>query len=152
MVVVRYSAGMAGQANADLPTRLVLYDGVCVVCNRVVQWLLKHDRGAQLRFASLQGETAAAVRQRHPEIPEDLDSIVYVENGDGDERVSWHSEAIFRICRDLEAPSWVLGLRRLPRSWSDIGYRLFARSRYRLFGKLDACPLPSPEVRDRFLP
>ena len=107
-LVVRYPGAMLGHIGAVLPARLVLYDGVCVVCNRAVQWLLKLDRSALLRFAPLQGETAAGVRQRHPEIPENLDRIVYVENGDGQERVSWHSEAIFRICRDLEAPSWVL--------------------------------------------
>jgi predicted DCC family thiol-disulfide oxidoreductase YuxK len=142
-----------GVQRTGLPARLVLYDGVCVVCNRTVQQLLKIDRERRLRFAPLQGSTAAAVRRRHPEIPADLDSIVYVETTDGEERVFWWSEAIFRIYADLHVQSLAMKrLQQLPRWVVDIGYRVFARGRYRVFGKLDACPLPPPEDRARFLP
>jgi len=138
---------------ATLPPRLVLYDGMCAVCNRAVQDLLKIDRGGVLRFAPLQGETAAAVRRRHPEIPPDLDSIIYVEATDQGERVSWWSDAAFRIADAVDMRSVALAcLRRLPRRLTDLAYRVFARLRYRVFGKLDVCPLPSPEVRARFLP
>ena len=137
----------------SLPERLILYDGVCVVCNKTVQRLLKIDRARRLRYAPLQGPTAAEVRRRHPEIPKDLDSIVYVETTDGVERVSWWSEAIFRIYADLSIQSMVMTwLQQLPRGVADLAYRLFALSRYRVFGKLDFCPLPPPEDRDRFLP
>jgi predicted DCC family thiol-disulfide oxidoreductase YuxK len=136
-----------------LPPRLVLYDGVCGFCNRSVQWLLAADADGRLHFAPLQGTTAAAVRGRHPEIPGDIDTIVYVETTDREECVSLRSEAIFRIYATLELKSrptsWLL---LLPRSWTDLGYRLFGHVRYRLFGKLDACSIPSPEQRDRFLP
>ena len=143
----------AVEPQAAMPAQLVLYDGVCVVCNRTVQWLLKVDQAARLRFAPLQGATATAIRQRHPELPPDLDSIVYVEAQNGTERVSWHSEAIFRVCEALGiGPRLLPWLRRLPRWCTDPAYRLFARSRYRLFGKFDACPLPPPEMRQRFLP
>jgi predicted DCC family thiol-disulfide oxidoreductase YuxK len=70
-----------------LPTRLVLYDGVCVVCNRSVQWLLTADRKQRLHFAPLQGAAAAELRRRHPDIPTDIDTIVYVETDGGQERV-----------------------------------------------------------------
>ena len=145
--------GMVGEPAARLPARLVLYDGVCVVCNKAVQELIKIDRAEQLRFAPLQGATAAAILQRHPEIPADLDSIVYVEASNGQEQVSWYSEAILRIDADLGLQSrlaWWAG--RLPRWCADLAYRLFAGSRYRIFGKFNACPLPPPEVRRRFLP
>jgi predicted DCC family thiol-disulfide oxidoreductase YuxK len=142
-----------GIQRTSLPARLVLYDGVCVVCNRTVQQLLKVDRERRLRFAPLQGATAAAIHRRHPEIPRDLDSIVYVETAGGDERVFWWSEAIFRIYADLHLqPAAVKWLQRLPRWMADLLYRLFALSRYRVFGKLDACPLPPADQRDRFLP
>jgi predicted DCC family thiol-disulfide oxidoreductase YuxK len=135
-----------------LPPRLVLYDGVCGFCNRSVQWLLAADADGRLHFAPLQGTTAAAVRGRHPEIPDDIDTIVYVETTDREECVSLRSEAIFRIYATLELKSrptsWLL----LPRSWTDLGYRLYHHVRYRLFGKLDACSIPPPEQRDRFLP
>ena len=136
-----------------LPPRLVLYDGVCAICNRAVQDLLKIDRAGRLRFAPLQGETAAEVRRRHPEIPPNLDSIIYVETTDQGERVSWWSEATFRIADAVEMRSAALAsLRWLPRWLTDLGYRVFARVRYRVFGKFDVCPIPSPEVRARFLP
>jgi len=140
-------------ASPHLPPRLVLYDGVCVFCNRSVQWLLAADRGARLHFAPLQGETAAGLRRRHAEIPSDIDTIVYVESVDGRERVSLRSEALFRIHAALELRSrWVPLVRRLPRWCTDLAYGLFVRFRYRLFGKLAACPLPPPELRGRFLP
>jgi predicted DCC family thiol-disulfide oxidoreductase YuxK len=138
---------------AALPPRLVLYDGVCGFCTRAVQRLLTADPDGRLHFAPLQGTTAAALRERHPEIPDDIDTIVYIETADKDEYVSLRSEAIFRIYEALEVKSRLTSwLRLLPRSWTDIGYRLFGHVRYRLFGKLDACSIPSPEQRDRFLP
>jgi predicted DCC family thiol-disulfide oxidoreductase YuxK len=144
---------MARAGTASLPPRLVLYDGVCVFCNRSVQWLLAADRDARLRFAPLQGATAAELRRRHPEIPADIDTIVYVETADGTERVSLRSDAIFRIYAALELKSRLMPwMRRLPRWCTDLAYRLFVRFRYRIFGRLDVCPVPSAEQRDRFLP
>ena len=63
------------------PPKLVLYDGVCIVCNRSMQWLLEADRDGRLRFAPLQGTTAAALRRRHPEIPADVDTIETILTG-----------------------------------------------------------------------
>jgi len=135
-----------------LPPRLVLYDGICGFCDRAVQRLLDLDRDGRLRFASLQGETASAIRERHSEIPADLDSIVYVELQDGTERVFWHAEAVLRICEALQLSSpWLTLARRLPRWLSGIGYRIFASQRYRFFGKLEQCRIPSPEQRAFFL-
>lgn len=136
-----------------IPERLVLYDGVCGLCDRFVQWLLARDREGAFRFAPLQGETAAAIRARHPEIPERLDSILYVETAGGEERVYWESRAVFRVCRELpggwKALSW---LRVVPRFVTDAVYRLVARVRYRVFGKYETCKVPSAAQRARFLP
>jgi predicted DCC family thiol-disulfide oxidoreductase YuxK len=135
-----------------VPPRLVLFDGVCGFCDRAVRWLLVRDREARLRFAPLQGETAARLRARHPVIPEDTDTVVYVEVADGNERVFLRSEAVFRLLAQLGRPwRWVAWLRFVPRPLTDWGYRLFARHRYRLFGKLDACPTPQPGERARFV-
>src|SRR5262249_21150533 len=118
---------------AALPPRLVLYDGMCGFCNRSVQRLLAADPGGRLHFAPLQGTTAAALRGRHPEIPDDIDTIVYVETTDRDEYVSLRSEAIFRIYAALEVKSDLTSwLRLLPLWWTDFGYRLFGHVRYRL--------------------
>jgi predicted DCC family thiol-disulfide oxidoreductase YuxK len=133
--------------------RLVLFDGVCGFCDATVRWLLDRDSEGRLHFAALQGETAAALRRRHPEIPDAIDALVYVDATDGSERVYLRSEAVFRIWAEVEPTRPLLRwLRRLPRPLTDLGYRLFARLRYRLFGRVDACRVPSPEERARFLP
>lgn len=135
------------------PLHLVLYDGECGVCSRVVRWLLAADRQGVLRFAPLQGATAAELRRRRPDLPADLDSIIYVDRSSGVEEVSWRSEAIFRIGRLLGGP-WqaVAALRWLPRSLTDAAYDAFARRRH-LVGSSDAiCALPSATEATRFLP
>ena len=134
-------------------TRLVLFDGVCGLCDHVVQYLLDRDREARLTFAPLQGETAAELRARHAEIPDDIDTMVLVTNLDGEERVYLRSAAAFGVASALgglwRAVAW---LRVLPRPLTDLAYRAVAASRYHIFGKHDACRIPRPEERLRFLP
>ncbi|MBX3246297.1 MAG: DUF393 domain-containing protein [Myxococcales bacterium] len=136
-----------------LPPRLVLYDGVCGLCDRTVQWLLDRDPEGNLRFATLQGETGRAVLARHPELPAGLDSVLFVERRDGVERVSYRSRALFQIARHLQGalPRFLSIFRFVPAFLTDLGYRLVARVRYRIWGKLDACRVPSPGERARFL-
>jgi predicted DCC family thiol-disulfide oxidoreductase YuxK len=134
------------------PVGLVLFDGGCAFCHGAVRWLIERDPHAQLRFAPLQGETAAALRRRHPEIPGDLDTLVYVETAGGAERVYLRSEAVWRACAAIGAlPRAARGWERLPRPIADLAYRIFARLRYRVFGRLDACRLPEAGERARFL-
>ncbi len=139
-------------AGAPHPLHLVLYDGECGVCSRIVRWLLAADRRGLLHFAPLQGATAAELRRRWPALPADLDSVVYVDRSGGSEQVSWRSEALFRLCRLLGGP-WRAAavLAWLPRPLTDFAYDAFARRRH-LFGDPDTCALPSPGERARFLP
>lgn len=140
---------MEGRAE---PLGIVLFDGDCAVCDRAVLWLLDRDEGRRLRFAPLQGETAAALRARHPQIPADLDTIVFVEGGGEAERVFLRSRALLRVCEGLaRPPGWLALLRAMPTPLADLGYRIFARLRYRLFGRLEHCRVPAPEDRARFL-
>jgi predicted DCC family thiol-disulfide oxidoreductase YuxK len=134
------------------PAYILLFDGECGFCDGAVRWLLARDPARRLRFAPLQGETAAALRMRHPQIPGDLDTAVLVEQVAGEERVYLRSQAVLRTLALLRLP-WRLaaGLRWLPGWLLEAGYRVFARNRYRWFGRLDACRLPTAEVRDRFL-
>lgn len=132
--------------------RVVLYDGHCAFCNGAVRWLLRRDREARLRFAPLQGETAAELRRRHPEIPEAHETLVYVEAEGASERVFLRSEAFLRVVKGLPRPwRWLSALGALPRAWTDAAYRGFARRRYRWFGRLEACPAPDSSQRGRFL-
>ncbi|MBM4366363.1 MAG: DUF393 domain-containing protein [Deltaproteobacteria bacterium] len=128
--------------------RIILYDGVCGFCNGLVQWLLRVDRAGAFQFAALQGRTAAELRALHQEIPVDLDTMVYVEEG----AVYLRSRAFFAAARHLPPPwSWSRFLGFLPVMLTDAGYRLVAATRYRIWGRLDACRVPSPEQRARFL-
>ena len=132
---------------------VLLYDGLCGFCNRSVQLVLDHDRRGEMRFAALQSEYGLAVVGRHPEL-RGVDSVVYVEApaGRGPERVYVRSDAALKVAAYLGGP-WRLFLaaRVVPRPLRDYLYDLFARNRYRLFGKYDSCMLPPPEVRSRFI-
>jgi predicted DCC family thiol-disulfide oxidoreductase YuxK len=131
----------------------VLFDGVCGLCDRSVRWILARDRRGEFRFAPLQGETAAAVRARHPELPDPDETMVLVERpGAPDERVRVRSDAALAILARLGWPWRALAaLRLLPRFLRDAAYRFVARRRARWFGTLDACRMPTPEQRERFL-
>jgi len=130
----------------------VFFDGVCGFCNRAIRWLMDRDPHRRLHFASLQGDTAAAVRARHSEFPRDVDTVVLLERGSDGERIHLRSEAVLRIAATIEGP-WrrLAWLRFVPRPILDWGYRAFARRRYRMFGQLDACPTPSDDERSRFV-
>jgi len=133
----------------ELPRHLIFYDGVCAMCNGIVGWMLRIDDAGLFRFASLQGETADEVRRRHPEVPTDVETMVYLRDGE----VFLRSRGAFEAMREMPYPwkavSW---LRVLPTSVTDFFYGILAKVRYRVFGKYDQCPLPPPEHRGRFLP
>jgi predicted DCC family thiol-disulfide oxidoreductase YuxK len=129
--------------------RIVLYDGVCGLCSRAVRFLIKRDRDRALVYAPLQGDTAAALRAKHPEIPANLDTIVFIEE---DGRVFLRSKAFLHVSRYLTRPwRWGYHFRWMPAFLLDLGYRVIARVRYRIWGKKEQCDLPSPEERTLFL-
>lgn len=130
---------------------VLLYDGVCGFCNKSVQLILDHDRRGEMRFAALQSDYGLAAIDRHPEL-RGVDSVVFVEKVSGVERVYVRSEAALKVAAYLGGLWRVfLAAKVLPRSLRDYLYDLFARNRYKLFGKYDSCMLPPPEVRARFI-
>src|SRR5262249_39614340 len=121
---------------------VILYDGTCGLCHRSVRWILRHERDHEITFAPLQGETAAALRARHAEIPETLETVVLVEDG----RVPLRSKAFLYCARHLRAPwRWGYGMRWFPSFLLDLGYRLIAAIRFRVWGHAELCDLPAPE-------
>jgi predicted DCC family thiol-disulfide oxidoreductase YuxK len=127
---------------------LVLYDGTCGLCSRSVQLILRHDRRGRFRFAALQSGAGRALLRRHGLPVDELDSVVLVEGG----RAYTRSRAALRIARGMDAPWPALrALAVVPRAVADFVYDRVARNRYRLFGRTEACMLPPPEVRARFL-
>ncbi len=129
---------------------VLLYDGVCGLCNKSVQMILDHDKRKEMLFAALQSDYGKRVISRHPEL-EKVDSIIFVEQA-GDERVFIRSDAALRVAGYLGG-AWKLLLifRIIPRPVRDFFYDLCAKYRYKFFGKYDSCMLPSPDVRSRFL-
>jgi predicted DCC family thiol-disulfide oxidoreductase YuxK len=137
----------------DSASPILLYDGLCGFCNGAVQFALKRDRRGVLRFAPLQGDYARGLMARHPALA-NIDSLILVEPGTatGGERVYIRSAGALRTARYLDG-AWPLtrALVVVPRPVRDWAYDLFARWRYRLFGRYDACPIPTPEQRARFI-
>ncbi|SRR5260370_33594846 len=147
-----------------MPHPIILYDGVCGLCNRLNQFVLRRDPDAIFRFASLQSPFAARILTRHGGDLQDLDTVYVVVNHDltkhdvtkethADERLLSRSDAVLFVLKQLGGIWKLLGLflQVLPRPVRDAAYCLVARNRYRIFGRFETCMLPSPEYRDRFL-
>jgi predicted DCC family thiol-disulfide oxidoreductase YuxK len=127
---------------------VLLFDGVCNLCNASVQWVLLRDRKGVFRFAALQSDTGQALLQQLGRSTDDFDSVVLV---DGD-RVLLHSDVALEIVRRLGG-AWQLlyVFKIIPRAVRDAVYRWIARNRYRWFGRRSACMLPRPEWKERFV-
>ena len=138
---------------------IILYDGVCGLCDRLNQFVLRRDREGIFRFASLQSPLAARILARHGSNPQDLDTVYVVLNHDltkqaqWDERLLPRSEAVIFVLKRLGGIWKVLGLfvQLLPRLLRDWGYRVVARNRYRVFGRFETCMLPSARDRSKFI-
>lgn len=131
---------------------VLLFDGACGLCVWTVRFVLRHDRRGTLRFASLEGAFGRSVLERHLSL-RGVDTVVWYEPAGegGPEQVLTRSRAVLRVLRYLGGP-WRLALvaRLVPRGVLDALYSLVARYRRRLFPG-DACLLPSPTDRHRFL-
>ncbi|MEO0556772.1 MAG: thiol-disulfide oxidoreductase DCC family protein [Bacteroidota bacterium] len=127
---------------------VVLFDGVCNLCDRSVQFILDRDRAGVFRFASLQSDTGRALLVDHQLDPDALASVVVV---DGDQAFT-KSDAALRIARDLRFP-WnaASAFRIVPRFLRDAIYNWVAKNRYRWFGTRESCRIPTPDVAARFL-
>jgi predicted DCC family thiol-disulfide oxidoreductase YuxK len=132
---------------------ILLYDGVCGFCNKSVKLILDHDKRGTMRFAALQSDYGKAVMRRHPML-NGIDSVVFLETSSTTdrERVFIRSNAALRVAVYLGG-LWKLFLVAyiIPTPIRDFFYDLFARYRYKVFGKYDSCMLPPQNVRARFL-
>ena len=132
---------------------IVLYDGVCGLCNRAVQFLLKRDRRDRLQFASLQSDLAAKVLSRHGIDPKGLDTVYAVLNyGEPNETLLAKGDA-FLFFADLIGGIWSVARagKIIPRPVRNWLYDFVARHRYQVFGKSESCMLPDPKQRHKFL-
>jgi predicted DCC family thiol-disulfide oxidoreductase YuxK len=129
-------------------TLIVLFDGVCNLCNGAVGFIIRNDPHRRFRFAALQSPVGQTLLQQRGLPAETLDSIVFIEG----ECAFTKSTAALRIARRLGSvwPAAFLFIL-VPRPLRDLCYTLIARNRYRIFGKRDACMMPTPELKTRFL-
>ncbi|OPA77697.1 hypothetical protein BVG16_14755 [Paenibacillus selenitireducens] len=126
---------------------IILFDGVCNLCNSSVQFIIRRDPSAYYAFASLQSEVGQRLLEEH-HYQGALDSVILIEHN----QLYAKSDAALRIVRHLHGGWRVFGLGRfIPRAVRDSIYTFVARHRYRWFGKQESCMLPSPELRSRFL-
>jgi len=133
---------------------ILLYDGVCGLCNRLVQFILRRDRTAIFRFASLQSPLAASILTRHGADPTDLDTVyVVIDPNEPTESLRARSDAVVLVLKELGGIARRAGIlfRLIPSPLRDAIYNVIARNRYRIFGRYEACPLPTPDTQARFL-
>jgi predicted DCC family thiol-disulfide oxidoreductase YuxK len=133
---------------------IVLYDGVCGLCNRLVQFVLKNDRNNVFRFASLQSKLAEQILVRHRLRSESLETVyVVLDYGFAKERLLSRLQAVVYVLQQLGGPLAYVSaiLRVLPAPVQNFLYGLVARNRYRVFGRYETCPLPDSDTRCKFL-
>jgi len=125
---------------------ILFFDGVCNLCNGFVDFSLKNSDDPNLKFASLQGETAQKLLP--DEIVNDLDTVCLYVDG----KTYTRSEAVAKLAVHLKFPWRFLNwIKVFPRPVRDWGYKFVAKNRYNLFGKKETCRLPTPEERGRLL-
>lgn len=127
---------------------VILFDGVCNFCNSSVNFVIRHDKQHQFRFAALQSEAGTRLLKAHGLSPDTFNSFILVQG----DKAYLKSDAALRVVRSFGG-GWRLlsALRFIPRGVRNFFYDLIARNRYRWFGKKDTCMLPSPSIRSLFL-
>ena len=127
---------------------LILFDGVCNLCNGLVQFIIRRDAKGKFKFASLQSEVGRSLLKQFNIDPDLLHSIVVIDNGVAFQR----SDAVLRIANYLGGRWKILAaFKILPKFFRDGCYNVVAANRYRIFGKQDSCMIPTPELKDRFV-
>ena len=127
---------------------IILFDGVCNFCNGAVNFVINRDRDSYFKFAALQSSVGEELRDKYGIDKVETDSVVLIENNEA----YIHSSAALRIVRKLPG-LWptLYGFIIVPKSIRDWAYKLFAKHRYRLFGRQEQCMIPTPKIRARFL-
>lgn len=127
---------------------IILFDGVCNLCNSAIQFIIKRDKNKQFLFASLQSDAAQDILLHFKQKNYDFDSIIFIENG----KMHQKSTASLKISRHLTGfwkYSYVLII--IPKFIRDFCYSLIAQNRYKWFGKKESCMIPTKDLKSRFI-
>ena len=129
-------------------TAIWLFDSQCVLCSRSVQYTLRHEKAATIRFVSIQSGEGRALARQHGIVPDDPTTFLFIEEGTALEA----SDAVIALAQHLKRHGWIARICQfVPRPLRDAAYLMIARNRYALFGKTDACILPAAEQLHRFV-
>jgi predicted DCC family thiol-disulfide oxidoreductase YuxK len=131
----------------DLPNGLILFDGLCVLCSRSVQFVLQHDRERWFRFTPIQSPYGRALAGRLGISFEAPETNAVVTRG----RAHFKADSAIEVLRRLPRRSWARGFSLVPRTLRDFIYDCVARNRYRLFGRTESCMVPTPETNACFV-
>jgi predicted DCC family thiol-disulfide oxidoreductase YuxK len=135
-----------------LEQNIIFFDGVCGLCSRMVDFVLREDQERFFLYSPLQGETFRSIKRDHPETL-NTDSIFVLRRGPAKDVLLQKSDALIYIVDNLPKYRWLAVIGRiLPELLRDAAYRAIAATRYRIWGKRDSCRLPNAEERSRFLP
>ena len=127
---------------------IILFDGICNLCNSSVNFIIDHDKKNEFRFASLQSEAGQDLLKKFHRNVNDFDSIILVENGEHYER----SSAVLKIVKKFPGLWKLLYLFIIvPKPLRDFVYDIIADNRYKWFGKTECCRVPTPELKEKFL-
>lgn len=127
---------------------VILYDGICNLCNGTVRFLIKHDKREKLLFASLQSKTGQKLLRQKQFPTENNDSFIIIVNG----QALMKSDAALAVSKELGGCfTLFLVLRVIPKFIRDYMYSIVAKNRYKWFGKKNHCMVPTPELKERFL-
>lgn len=127
---------------------IIIFDGVCNFCNGAVNFIIRRDLDGVFAFTPMQSEIAKELIDRHGAEMVGVDTLLLIKNEQCYER----TDAVIEITRDLTGLWHMLRIFKvLPRSFRDYFYRLFARNRYKLFGRREHCMIPTADIRNRFI-
>ncbi len=128
-------------------SHVILFDGVCNLCNSAVQIVIKNDKNSYYKFASLQSEFAQNFLKKNNLAAQDFSTLILIQDGQYFKK----SIAIFKIVKHLPTYSWLGLFSFLPLFFTDFVYDLISNNRFKWFGKRASCWLPNSELKDRFL-
>ncbi len=127
---------------------IVIFDGLCIFCNGAVKFIIRRDPEGVFSFAPMQSESGKNLIQKYNAKMVGVDTFLLIKEGRCYER----TDAAFEITRDLTGLWFMIRIFKvLPRAFRDYFYKLFARNRYKLFGKREHCMIPTPDIRKRFI-
>jgi len=126
---------------------VILFDGVCNLCNKSVQFVLKRDSGNKFLFASLQSEYGLAILERYNLSAKDFKTFILYQN----ENLYFRSDGVLKVLVQLKGYQWTKFFYVIPKFIRDFLYNWIAKNRYRWFGKREECWMPTPELQKRFL-